>query len=93
MHECLNLIAEPDGVPGCVLIRSVEGVSGPGRLTRHFGITRALNGVPVFDPGGPILVRDAGWRPASISTTPRIGIRRCADWPMRFVADRLIRSS
>lgn len=93
IHECLNLIAEPDGIPGCVLIRAVEGVSGPGRLTRHFGITRALNAVPVFDPASPIRVLHLGWRPESISTTPRIGIRHCADWPMRFVASRLIRSS
>jgi DNA-3-methyladenine glycosylase len=28
MHECLNLVAEPDGVPGCVLIRALEPLSG-----------------------------------------------------------------
>src|SRR5579864_9379725 len=60
MHECLNLVAEPLGSPGCVLIRAAEPVagipimkrrrakartveklaSGPGNLTRAFGITR-----------------------------------------------------
>ena len=86
LHECLNLIAEADGVPGCVLIRGVEGVSGPGRLTRAFGITRAHNGLPVFETGGAITVRDNGWQPGEIQVTPRIGIRQCADWPLRFVA-------
>ena len=86
LHECLNLIAEADGVPGCVLIRGVEGVSGPGRLTRAFGITRAHNGLPVFESGGAITVRDEGWRPGEIQVTPRIGIRHCADWPLRFIA-------
>jgi DNA-3-methyladenine glycosylase len=28
MYECLNLVAEPDGVAGCVLIRAIEPVSG-----------------------------------------------------------------
>lgn len=28
MHECLNLIAEPAGTPGCVLIRAVEPSDG-----------------------------------------------------------------
>jgi DNA-3-methyladenine glycosylase len=28
MYECLNLIAEPEGKPGCVLIRAIEPVSG-----------------------------------------------------------------
>lgn len=92
MYECLNIVAEPDGVPGCILIRGVQGVSGPGRLTRAFGITRAHYGTPVFDPNSPITVHDAGIQPAEILTTPRIGIRHCADWPLRFVA-RLLPSN
>ena len=28
MYECLNLVAEPPGSPGCVLIRALEPVSG-----------------------------------------------------------------
>jgi DNA-3-methyladenine glycosylase len=28
MYECLNIVAEPDGHPGCVLIRALEPVSG-----------------------------------------------------------------
>jgi DNA-3-methyladenine glycosylase len=28
MHECLNLVAEPEGRPGCVLIRAVEPLCG-----------------------------------------------------------------
>ncbi len=27
-HECLNLVAEPEGQPGCVLIRALEPLSG-----------------------------------------------------------------
>ena len=40
MYYCLNVVAEPEGTPGCVLIRSVEGAgNGPGKLTRAMGIT------------------------------------------------------
>ena len=28
MYECLNLVAEPEGQPGCVLIRALEPVAG-----------------------------------------------------------------
>ncbi|HKE21141.1 MAG TPA: DNA-3-methyladenine glycosylase [Bryobacteraceae bacterium] len=28
MYECLNLVAEPEGKPGCVLIRALEPVAG-----------------------------------------------------------------
>jgi DNA-3-methyladenine glycosylase len=28
MYTCLNLVAEPDGTPGCVLIRALEPVAG-----------------------------------------------------------------
>jgi DNA-3-methyladenine glycosylase len=28
MYECLNIVAEPDGQPGCVLIRALEPVGG-----------------------------------------------------------------
>ncbi len=31
-YECLNLIAEPEGKPGCVLIRSLEPVAGIERM-------------------------------------------------------------
>jgi DNA-3-methyladenine glycosylase len=28
IHECLNLVAEPEGSPGCVLIRALEPLAG-----------------------------------------------------------------
>ena len=104
MHECLNLVAEPEGQPGCVLIRAAEPMvgmdlmkrrrpkarsmeklaSGPGNLTRAFAITRAQNGADVTR--GPLVVREWRREPEfEIQVTPRIGIRHCADWPLRFV--------
>ena len=34
MYECLNLVCEPEGKPGCVLIRALEPVAGI-ELMRH----------------------------------------------------------
>jgi DNA-3-methyladenine glycosylase len=60
--------------------------SGPGNLTRVFGITRAQNGADVTR--GTLVVREFKRQPQfEIRTTPRIGIRQCADLPLRFVID------
>jgi len=84
VHCCLNVVAEPAGTPGCVLIRRVEDWGdGPGKLTRAAGITLAENGCDLTR--GPILIR-GGPPPKSIETTCRIGIRRSRDLALRFVA-------
>jgi len=108
MYECLNLVAEPDSKPGCVLIRALDPIcgistmfrrrpaarkledlaSGPGKLTLAMGITRAQNGRDVTK--GSLLVRK--WKhepPIEIAVTPRIGITKCADLPLRFVVGQV----
>lgn len=103
MYECLNLVAEPEGVPGCVLIRALEPLagiecmrrrrpgarrledlaSGPGKLTLAMNITRRLYGADVTR--GPLTVRRLLVEPSfDIAVRPRVGIRHCADWPLRF---------
>lgn len=38
MHECLNLVAERDGTPGCVLIRALEPVAGFDLMRERRGV-------------------------------------------------------
>ena len=84
IHCCLNVVAEPEGRAGCVLIRAVQGIGdGPGKLTRALGITLDLNGSDLTR--GPLTIR-RGLRPSGIVVTPRIGIRKSADLPLRFLA-------
>jgi DNA-3-methyladenine glycosylase len=104
MYECLNLVCEPEGVPGCALIRALEPVagvenmqarrpaarkpediaSGPGKLTLAMAITRAQNGADVTR--GALVVREpAESRHIDIAVTPRIGITKCADLPLRYI--------
>ena len=64
--------------------RMEDLASGPGKLTLAMGITRKLNGADLVK--GPLQVRRPFEEtPFEIEVTPRIGIRHCADWPLRFV--------
>jgi DNA-3-methyladenine glycosylase len=107
MYDCLNLVAEPEGRPGCALIRALDPIcgvaamfrrrpaarkvedlaSGPGKLTAAMEITRAHNGRGVTK--GSLVVRKWIEEPAvEMEVTPRIGITKCANWPLRFVIKR-----
>jgi DNA-3-methyladenine glycosylase len=67
--------------PGAKRLRDLA--SGPGKLTIALGITRALNGADVTK--GALVVRDRrGGEAFETEAGPRIGITKCADWPLRF---------
>jgi DNA-3-methyladenine glycosylase len=62
--------------------------SGPGRLCQALGITRAShNGIDVTDATSDLQIVDDGFEPAAISATPRIGITKAAERPLRFVIE------
>ena len=59
--------------------------SGPGRLCQAFGITRAnTNGLDFTDPDSPLRIVDDGFQAKEIVATPRIGISKAAERPLRF---------
>lgn len=64
---------------------------GPGRLSEAFGITRAKHhGIDVTRTDSILRILDDGGRPKRVEVTARIGIRKAADQPLRFVvADKL----
>jgi DNA-3-methyladenine glycosylase len=58
--------------------------AGPGRLCQALGITRRLDGSMMT--GSPVTVRRGDAIDAdAILASPRIGITKAADWPLRFV--------
>ncbi len=58
--------------------------SGPGMLTQAMGIARRLNGSSLVT--GPLTVRRLNDEPRiDVKATPRIGITKNTDWPLRFV--------
>jgi len=103
MYECLNVVAEPEGQAGCVLIRAldpltgiaemrqrrrwtgrVEGLAnGPGKLTQALAIGREQYGARL--DRGALSIRLWKETPQfEVDAGPRIGIRECVDWPLRF---------
>jgi DNA-3-methyladenine glycosylase len=64
--------------------RRIEDLaSGPGKLTQAMDITRRHYGVDVTR--GELTVRRQTPEPRfEIAVTPRIGVKHCADWPLRF---------
>lgn len=57
--------------------------SGPARLCQALGITGAMNGLALDGPR--LRIRSPAVRPVGPSVvTPRIGITRATDWPLRF---------
>ena len=60
--------------------------TGPGRLAEAFGITRVRdNDKDLTSKASDLCILDDGHRPAQVSTTPRIGITKAAELPLRFV--------
>jgi DNA-3-methyladenine glycosylase len=92
LHEMLNLVVGPPGWPAAVLVRGVAGISGPGRLTRRFAITRGLNGRPA-EPATGLHIEDHGVRvpPRLVRASPRVGVAYAgpewAERPWRFTFD------
>ena len=57
--------------------------SGPGKLSQALGVTGTFNGHPL--DRGRLVIEGPPQRPGGeIVAGPRIGIRKAADWPLRF---------
>ena len=60
--------------------------AGPGRLAEAFGITRARdNGCDLTSPESGLWLGEDGFRAKGIQITPRIGISKAADQPLRYI--------
>jgi DNA-3-methyladenine glycosylase len=92
IHEMLNLVTGPVDHPSAILIRGLENLIGPGRLTRYLQITRSLNALPASPKSG-LWIEDRGTlvAPERIRITPRIGINYAgpvwSQMPWRFVLE------
>jgi len=62
--------------------------SGPGRLCQALDITRAAhNGLDVTSRASVLQFLDDGFEPDMIRSTPRIGISKAIEHPLRFVIE------
>jgi DNA-3-methyladenine glycosylase len=98
MHEMLNLVTGPADHPAAVLIRGVEGIIGPGRLTKRLAIDRRLHAAAVRPEHG-LHVEDHGVAVPRkfIEVGPRVGVDYAGPvwaakpWRFRFDPARLPR--
>ncbi len=96
MYEMFNIVAGRTGSGQAVLVRAAEplggwtaDLSGPGKLTRAFGIGRSLNGLDLTG-SRLFLVNDPVSRPR-IRRTRRVGVEYAGPWRdklLRFFDDR-----
>lgn len=88
MYHCLNVVTEPSGEAGAVLIRAVEaeGTDGPGKLCRQWSIDKSHNDIDMTSSKSEIyLVRSEPIPESQVLVTPRIGISRAKERPWRFL--------
>lgn len=71
IHNLLNIVSGEENDPQAVLIRSVEGLNGPGKVTKELGIDRTFNGKSLLE--NEIWIED-GEEPKQIEKLPRVGI-------------------
>jgi len=77
MYWMLNIVSGKENEPQAVLIRGVEGISGPGRIGKKLLLDKGFYGENL--PSSRIWIEDDEFIPEYI-TTPRIGIDYAGEW-------------
>jgi DNA-3-methyladenine glycosylase len=86
-YYCLNVVTEPEGTPGAVLLRAIEapGGNGPGKLCRLLEIDKRLYGADLCDPDGELWIARTQRLPDDkIAASPRVGVSSAEDRIWRF---------
>ena len=75
MHWMLNIVTRESGYPAAVLIRGVQGIHGPARLTKKLHIDKRLNTLPASRKTG-LWIEDRGVRipHSAVKKSPRVGV-------------------
>ncbi|MFP4620340.1 MAG: DNA-3-methyladenine glycosylase [Bacteroidales bacterium] len=88
MHWMLNVVTGQTEEPQALLIRGIEDINGPGRLTRALGIDRSFNGEDLVT-SSRIWIGDAVVNNREIIKKPRVGIDYAGDYwknkPWRYL--------
>ena len=75
LHWMLNIVAGDVGDAAAVLIRGVEGTSGPGRVASMLGIDASLNGKEASASSGVSFeCPEKNAKPFRVTRTVRIGV-------------------
>lgn len=76
----------PANAAGKTAIHLRALTSGPGKLAEAFGVTRERdNGKDLTSAKSDLYITDDGYPPPKIQITPRIGITKAAEHPLRYI--------
>ncbi|MEK7565476.1 MAG: DNA-3-methyladenine glycosylase [Patescibacteria group bacterium] len=81
IHYMLNIVTEKNNYPAAVLIRGVDKINGPGRLTKFLKINKSFDGMDITC--GDFFIAGSGQKPKSIAT-PRIGVAYAGVWAKKL---------
>lgn len=75
MHYMLNIITGEKDYPSAILIRGLEGINGPARITKRLGIDKKLNG-KILGKGSGLWIEkiEKKIKDKDIKQAPRIGV-------------------
>ena len=74
LHWMLNVVTGDRDEGAAVLIRGVEGISGPGRVAARLQIDASFHGLPASRASGMWFERGSGDEVSRVARTPRIGV-------------------
>ncbi|MDD2377637.1 MAG: DNA-3-methyladenine glycosylase [Bacilli bacterium] len=77
IHYLFNVVTGPKDHPEAVLIRTVEGYNGPGKLAKALAITKELNGIDL-STSDKLWIEDDNYK-ASYIADKRVGIDYATD--------------
>lgn len=81
MHWMLNIVTGPKNYPAAVLIRGVQDIPGPARITKKLKIDKRFNNKPARRLAG-LWIEDRGVKikKSQIKRSPRIGVGYAEEW-------------
>ncbi|MBI3559286.1 DNA-3-methyladenine glycosylase [Candidatus Gottesmanbacteria bacterium] len=81
LHYMLNISTEKENYPAAVLIRGLDKINGPGRVTKFLGINKSHDGLDITS--GEFFIADGGQKP-KYAAALRVGVAYAGLWAKKL---------